>query len=294
MQQEGFTSVIIVNYNTKELTAACVQSLQAHFDPAAYEVIIVDNDSGDGSAAFLKNELTGVTVIGNKKNAGFGAANNLAAKTARGEYILFLNSDTLVKANVLKKFVDFYGSHAHLKPGVVGSPLMDTAGNVIHSFGNFPFPLRLLAGACKSKTETLKDAEQNYFAPTKIVVGADMFIKKSVFDEVGGFDENIFLYEEELELQYRLQQKGYTQFVINEKAIVHLEGQSSGNWFKRKNSFASICYVNKKHLPRWLYVFSRLRQVIYALIFFKNRKTTWKEKTSYLKLAVSGTGKSMD
>lgn len=286
MQKKGFTSVIIVNYNTKELTLNCVKSIQQHFNPSMYEVIIVDNDSSDGSAVYLRNELPQGIVIENKRNAGFGTANNIAAAKASGEYLLLLNSDTLVKDNVLDKLIGFYNKYAALKPGVVGTPLIDEAGKVIHSFGNFPFPLKLFTGPCKSKADTLKDAEQNYFTPTKIVVGADMFLKKSVFDEVGGFDENIFLYEEELELQYRLQQKGYTQFVINEKSIIHLEGQSSESWFKRKNSFVSLCYVNKKHLPYWVYILSRIRMVLYALIFFKNPKTTWKEKLDYLKLSI--------
>ena len=286
MHRIGFTSIIIVNYKTKELTVNCVRSMQAHFNPAMYEVIIVDNDSHDGSAAHFRKELPGAIVIESEKNIGFGSANNLGVKEASGEYILLLNSDTLVTANILEKFVSFYTSNSHLKPGVVGSPLIDEAGKVIHSFGNFPFPLKLFTGSCKSNAETLRDAEQHYFAPTKIVVGADMFIKRSVFDEVGGFDENIFLYEEELELQYRLQQKGYTQFVINERSIIHLEGQSSGSWFKRKSSFISLCYVNRKHLPYGWYIISRLRMILFALIFFKNPKTTWKEKAAYLKLSI--------
>lgn len=283
---KGYTSIIIVNYKTKELTVDCVRSIQQHFDNNAYEIIIVDNGSGDGSIDHLKNNLPGVTIIESQKNVGFGSANNMGAVKANGEYLLMLNSDTVIQGNILQKFVDFYSSHQDLKPGVVGSPLIDEAGNVIHSFGNFPYPLRLLAGTCKDKAGTLKDINENYFASTKIVVGADMFIKRYVFDEVNGFDENIFLYEEELELQYRLQKKGYTQFVINEKSIVHLEGKSSESWFKRKNSFLSLCYVNKKHLPYWLYILSRVRMVLYALIFFKNPATTWKEKTSYLKLSI--------
>jgi GT2 family glycosyltransferase len=286
MHQQGFTSVIIVNYKTKELTVNCVQSMQVHFNPALYEVIIVDNDSRDGSAAYLRKELPSAIIIESEKNIGFGSANNLGAQKASGEYILMLNSDTLVTANILDKFTSFYTSNSHLKPGVAGSPLIDEAGKVIHSFGNFPFPLRLLTGKCKSKADTLKDVEKNYFAPTKIVVGADMFIKRTVFEEAGGFDENIFLYEEELELQYRLQQKGYTQFVINEKSIIHLEGQSSDSWFKRRNSFISLCYVNKKHLPYGLYLLSRLRMILFAFIFFKNPRTSWKEKTDYLKLSI--------
>lgn len=284
--KKGFTSVIIVNYKTKELTAGCIRSLSAHFDPSLYEVIVVDNASGDDSVVYLRSLFPSVTVIASEKNIGFGSANNLAVKSAKGEYILLLNSDTIVKNNVLQQFTAFYSSQQQLKPGVVGTPLIDEKGNVIHSYGNFPFPLKLLTGTCKDNAATLKEAEGNYYAPTKIVVGADMFMGKAVFDELNGFDENIFLYEEELELQLRLQKAGYTQYIINEKAIVHLEGQSSESWFKRKCSFISLCYVNKKHLPYWLYLVSRVRMVLFALIFFKNPKTTWKEKLDYLKLSI--------
>lgn len=249
-------------------------------------MIVVDNASGDDSVPYLRRLFPGITVIAGEKNIGFGSANNLAAKSAEGEYILLLNSDTVVKSNILRQFTSFYAAHQHLKPGVVGSLLVDEKGNVIHSYGNFPFPLKLLTGTCKHKAATLKEAEQNYYAPTKIVVGADMFMGKAVFDELNGFDENIFLYEEELELQLRLQKAGYTQYIINERAIVHLEGQSSGNWFKRRASFISLCYVNKKHLPGWLYLVSRARMVLLALIFFKNPATTWKEKVNYLKLSI--------
>ena len=284
--KKGFTSVIIVNYKTKELTADCIKSLAACCEPSLYEVIIVDNDSGDGSAAYLKSLFPDILVIESEKNIGFGSASNLAVKKANGEYILLLNSDTVVKKNILSSFVEFYTAHKHLKPGVLGSLLIAEDGSIIHSYGNFPFPIKVLTNTGKNKTDTLKQIEENYYAPTKIVVGADMFMEKVVFDEFNGFDENIFLYEEELELQYRMYKKGYTAFIINEKAIVHLEGQSSASWFKRKNSFISLSYINKKHLPYWLYIISRLRMILFALIFFKNPKTTWREKEDYLKLAI--------
>ena len=284
--KKDFTSVIIVNYKTKELTADCIKSLAGCFDSLSYEVIVADNASGDGSAAYLKNLFPGITVIESEKNIGFGSANNRAVKKAAGEYILLLNSDTIVKKNILPAFIAFYKSYKHLKPGVAGSLLIAEDDSIIHSYGNFPFPIKMLTGPCKNKKDTLQEIEDNYFAPTKIVVGADMFMEKTVFDELNGFDENIFLYEEELELQYRMQKKGYTQFIINERAIVHLEGQSSESWFKRRNSFISLCYVNKKHLPYWLYILSRIRMTLYALIFFKNPKTTLPEKLKYLKLTV--------
>lgn len=286
--KKGFSSVIIVNYNTKELTANCIRSLFNCFEPGTYEIVIVDNASADGSAVYLKSLFPSIAIVENKKNLGFGTANNMGAAIAKGDFLLLLNSDTVVKYNILEKFVAFYESHRHLKPGVVGSLLLAEDGSIAHSYGSFPYPFTLLAGKEKDKQVTLKEAEQNYFAPTKIVVGAGMFIEKALFDSLNGFDENIFLYEEELELQWRLQKIGCTQFVINERGIVHLEGKSSENWFKRRCSFVSLCYVYKKHMPYWLYLFSRARMVVYAAAFFKNTKTSWKEKMDYLKLSITG------
>jgi GT2 family glycosyltransferase len=286
--KKGFVSVIIVNYNTKELTAACVQSLFDCVDAGTFEIIVVDNGSVDGSVPHLKNLFPSIIIIESGNNPGFGTANNAGAKIATGEFLLLLNSDTIVKYNILQKFVAFYETHRHLKPGVIGSLLLAEDGALAHSYGSFPFPFTWLAGKEKDKKVTLKEVEKNYFAPTKIVVGAGMFIEKALFGSLGGFDENIFLYEEELELQWRMQKLGCTQFVINERGIVHLEGKSSENWFKRKCSFLSLCYVYKKHMPYPLYLFSRARMALYAVAFFKNPRTSLKEKVEYLKLSIKG------
>jgi GT2 family glycosyltransferase len=275
--KKGFVSILIVNYKTKELTADCIRSLQLCCNPSSYEVIVIDNGSGDASVVYLKNLFSQATIIESEKNIGFGSANNVASKHANGEYI--------VTKDILPAFIKFYTEHKQLKPGVIGSLLIDEKGNVIHSGGKFSFPLRHFSFAKKNRS-TIDEIKQNYFGPVNVVVGADMFMEKAVFDSFGGFDENIFLYEEELELQYRMLLKGYTPFLINEKAIIHLEGKSSGNWFKRRCSFISLCYVYKKHLPHWLYSITRLRMILFAFIFFKNPKTSWKEKVDYLKLSI--------
>jgi hypothetical protein len=242
----------------------------------------------DGSVDYLQQQFPDITIIANPVNTGFGTANNTGVGNATGEFILLLNSDTIVTTNVVAKFVAFYETHRQLKLGVVGSLLLSETGAVVHSFGNFPYPLDSRFRKEGTKKDTERKIAQNYFAATDIVVGANMFMEKAVFDSFGGFDTNIFLYEEEMELQYRMQKSGYTSIVLNEKSIIHLEGKSSESFFKRKCSFISLCYIYKKHLPIHLYLFFRTKMILYALIFFKNPKTTWKEKVDYLELSITG------
>jgi len=282
--KKGFTSIIIVNYNTRELTRDCINAVVAHFTPLQYEIIVVDNHSADGSVAYLQQLFPFITVIANNKNHGFGTANNIGAASANGEYIFLLNSDTIVINNMLSKFVDFYNKNSHLNPGVLGSLLLSQDSEVVHSYGHFPYPLKQF-----TKSEEVENELMIHdFAPVDIIVGADMFMKQSVFELFGGFDTNIFLYEEELELQYRMQKSGYPSLLLNEKGIIHLEGKSSGSFFKRKCSFISLCYIYKKHLPWYGYLFCRIKMCVYALIFFKNSRTTWQEKVAYLKLSLTG------
>lgn len=282
--KKGFTSIIIVNYNTRELTRDCINAVKVHFTPLLYEIIVVDNNSADGSVEYLQHLFPFITVIANDKNHGFGTANNMGVARAIGEYILLLNSDTIVINNVLLKFVNFYTKNGHLNPGVLGSLLLSQDMEVVHSFGDFPYPLKRFTKG----TQVQHELVVNHYTAVDIIVGADMFMKKAVFDLFGGFDANIFLYEEELELQYRMQKSGYPSLLLNEKGIIHLEGKSSGSFFKRKCSFISLCYIYKKHLPWYGYLFCRIRMTVYALLFFKNPRTGWQEKVAYLKLSFTG------
>lgn len=282
--KKGFTSIIIVNYNTRELTRDCIKAVKAHFTPLLYEIIVVDNHSADGSVEYLQQLFPFITVIANDKNHGFGTANNIGVARAIGEYIFLLNSDTIVINNVLSKFVNFYTKNGHSNPGVLGSLLLSQDNEVVHSYGDFPYPLQQFA---KGK-QVQRELAIHYFTRVDIIVGADMFMKKAVFELFGGFDTNIFLYEEELELQYRLQKSGYPSLLLNEKGIIHLEGKSSDSFFKRKCSFISLCYIYKKHLPWYMYLFYRIKMTVYALIFFKNPRTSWQEKVAYLKLSITG------
>ncbi len=283
-----FTSIIIVNYNTKELTADCIRSVKKYVAPLGYEIIVVDNASADGSVDYLRRLFPGVLVISNDQNLGFGYANNIGAAKATGDYLFFLNSDTILLDDIVGRFINFYKQHPDKKIAAVGSLMISPEHTLVNSFGDFTPALkrRVNTPAFKQNAKSIQYIGKNYFAETDIVVGANMFMEKKVFDAFKGFDTNIFLYEEELEFQYRMKKSGLTSFILNEQTIIHLEGQSSPSYFKRKCSFLSLCYIYKKHLPYPIYLFTRLQQIIYAMIFFKNPRTSWLEKMAYLKLSI--------
>lgn len=132
-------SVIIVNFNTKELTRNCLKSVFEKTKGINFEVIVSDNGSTDGSIQMIKSEFPEVILIENNANLGFGAANNRALKIARGKYVFYLNSDTLLLNNAVKIFFDYWEtSEDKEKLGALGCWLQDENGNTIHSGGKFP------------------------------------------------------------------------------------------------------------------------------------------------------------
>lgn len=285
---EILVSVIIVNYNTKFLTRDCIISLYKHLTNHTFEIIVVDNNSSDGSVELFNSEIPEVRVIKSDMNYGFGIANNIGVSYSKGRYILLLNSDTIINKDIIDIYLKFLRRYKIQSFGVLGSLLISYDNKIVHSFGTFPFFLRNKIRNYRflSDDKIFQQLEKSFYAQVDVVVGASMFIERSVYEQFGGFDANIFLYEEELELQFRMRLNGFKSFIINEKAVVHLEGQSSNNYFKRKQSFLSLCYIMKKHLNGYLYLVFRVKWIIFAIIFFKNPRISLHEKFQYLKLTI--------
>src|SRR5574344_324590 len=131
-------SIIIVSYNTCPLLYACLRSVYEHTAGVSYEVIVVDNKSNDGSAQMVARDFPQVHMIVNEKNIGFGAANNRGLDGARGKYIFYLNSDTILLNNAVKAFFDYFEAHDGERLGALGCNLTGRDGRVIHSCGTFP------------------------------------------------------------------------------------------------------------------------------------------------------------
>lgn len=221
-------SIIIVNYNTFDLIKDCISSIYKYCAQNAIELIIVDNNSPDRNIEKVTDFYPDVKLVQNKINNGFGTANNLGATFAKGEYLFFLNPDTIFLNNALKYFIRFV-QNEKLRVGAVGSILLSEDLTVNASYSkNFTSYLEdvfsgILNKFLKRNTKSNDFLKESYMK-VSWVSGADLFLKKSVFNEIGGFDENFFMYYEENDLQRRILQQGYNNYVIDGPKIIHFEG----------------------------------------------------------------------
>lgn len=223
-------SVIIVNYNTCALTAACIDSVWEQTKGLDCEVILVDNASTDGSRETFTNRQD-IHYIYSEENLGFGRANNLGYAAAQGEHIFLLNSDTLLRNNAIKLLSDYLDS-APADVGCVGCVLQNADRQPIHSFGDFPTPqscwqqTKEAYGLCPMQPHNQPLPTDTYPKEVDYITGAALMIRRTVIEQYGLFDADFFMYWEETELQRRYARHGVRRMVINTPAIVHLVGAS--------------------------------------------------------------------
>ncbi len=278
-------SIIITSYNTREVLTACLESVVKYTKGITYEIIIVDNGSKDGSIERIKElekKYSQLKLIDVKENIGFGKANNLGAKNAQGEYLLLLNSDTLVFDNAIKESVDAIKKIPQC--GVFSCKLLNADKSVQASGGHFPnfgnvFAWQFFIDDLPFVGQTISSFHpqiSSYNRNRKMdwVTGAFMIIPKKVFDEVGGFDEKIFMYTEEMELCFRLKKLGYKTIYHVNPSLIHLGGASGGSVLALTSEIKNMIYFWKKHKPSWqlpfiqLFFFcgSLLRLLIFGII----------------------------
>lgn len=225
-------SVIIVNYNTTDLTLACIASVYKHTLQNSIEVILVDNASPDQSITNGTQIYPDLKLILNPTNSGFGSACNRGIEIAAGDYIFLLNSDALLISDAINTFFNFMERSENSNVACCGGALIQPDGRAQVSYGNFPsiaagfsalgpaifyktfYDRRLSAGV-----KIYKEHPYN----VDYISGADMFIRSSALKETGNFDEDFFLYFEETELSYRLYKRGYKSMVLPAVKIIHLE-----------------------------------------------------------------------
>lgn len=252
-------SVIIINYNTRQMTSECVDSVIVHTTGLEYEIILVDNASSDGSKEFFKNDPR-VKYIYSTLNRGFGVGNNIGAKNACGKYLFLLNSDTLLQNNAIKMLFDF--SENQTRPCVCGAWLLDRKGNP--NVSEVAFPHMTVAEFIKSRFIKPCRFNSSEIQQVDVVCGADMFMPKELFDNIGGFDESIFMYGEEVEMQYRMSKIGVPRFVIPGPGIIHF-GKGSPTCAST-NHFRSHFFFLKKHMSTFNYYCARTFYVLYFTI----------------------------
>lgn len=243
MQNSNKLSVIIVNYASKRYIAACISSLCDKIGADKLEIIIVNNDQQE-NLDFLA-QYPNVIVINLAKNIGFGAANNVGAQKATGKYILFLNPDTVIETATVDVALEKMEQDSAL--GMLGFKLVDADKNIQRwSFGQKDISLQSLImenlSIFKNK-QTATDKEEFAW-----VSGAAFMISKQLFSQIGGFDENFFLYYEDVDLCRRVKKEGKKIQFSTDIVVAHFGGGSHSDKNKQKvDYFLSQDYYFKKH-----------------------------------------------
>lgn len=258
-------SVIILTFNTQKLTSDCVkfliQNYKNNIENNDIEVIVADNSSKDNTVSTIK-KIKEIKVVENKENFGFAKGNNLGVKASKGKYLLFLNSDVEVRDNGFLKMIEFMDEN--LKIGVLGAKLTNVDGSSQPSCGNFYTLLNLIFMLFGFNSRMRKSPE----AIQKVdwVSGASLMIRRDLFENLKGFDENFFMYIEDMELCFRVKKAGFLTYSYPNIKLIHKELGSSGNrGFAILNIYRGILYFYKKHRI-FMYPFVKILLSLKALI----------------------------
>lgn len=288
-------SIIIVNFNTDEYVRDCLISIQENLTLSDYEIIVVDNNSPNRSIEKLITEFKNVEFILLNKNKGFGSGCNTGFLQSKGEYILFLNPDIKVKKDSIEKLIDNYKTDKNI--GIVSGLLMDEGNKISYSFNSFPdlsWEIKEAYGICLERTikSLLNRSEIKNKVPFEVdwFHGACILIRRDIFESVNGFDENIFLYYEDVDLQKRIKELGFKIVCIPSAEFYH-QGESSisdDNLFDtyHRNMHISKMYYYKKNnmelkllIIRILYIFGAVVKSMSLFI----RPSMWGNLLSRLK-----------
>jgi GT2 family glycosyltransferase len=263
-------SIIIVNWNVKPLLEKALLAIQKYPPSAAYEVLVVDNASADGSIEMVRDKFPGVTAIANQRNLGFAGGNNVALKLARGNIILLLNPDTEVQAGALQTYIDFFKNHTHA--GAVGVKLLNSDGSLQRSCKSFPSWRTLLWSALFldvlfPKSKLFGEYEMTYWDQDneRLVdqpMGAALGVRKEVVDKIGLMDEQFYMYFDEVDWCYRIKKAGYEIWFTPIASIIHHWGKSTGQAQLNMN------WHWYQSLYRYLSKNSRLPKFLTAVLFF--------------------------
>lgn len=229
-------SVIIVNYNVKYFLEQCLLSVQKAMKGIDGEIIVVDNNSVDGSVEMVRKKFPGVKLIANPVNEGFSKANNKAISLSQAEYVLLLNPDTLVEEDTFSKIISFADSHPDA--GAVGVKMIDGTGKFLpESKRGLPTPsvaFYKISGLAKlfPHSRTFGKYHLSYLNKDEthsidVLSGAFMLIRKSVLDKIGLLDEDYFMYGEDIDISYRINKAGYKNYYFPGTSIIHYKGEST-------------------------------------------------------------------
>ncbi len=280
-------SIVIVNFHTEKYLAACLSSLFVDNAKVNFEVILVDNGSDPQALSSLKKKFPQIKLLSPRTNPGFGKANNLGAKSARGKYLLFLNPDTLVPPDTISTVLTAVKDLPHL--GAYSCQLRFADSSIQPTGGYFPTLPRLFSWQIFSDFPPFSyfirpvhlraSAFTKAFSPDWLQ-GAFLLIPRLAFSKIGGFDEQIFMYAEDIDICLRLKQAGLNIYYQPAPFITHLQSKASSSSFALLSEIDGIKYLVKKYLPTWQYPLanliiktgSLLRFLIFGIILADDQK----------------------
>jgi len=309
-----YVSIIIVSWNTRELLRKCLNSIYSETKGITFEIFVVDNASSDKSVEMVAKEFPEVNLISNEKNLGFGRASNQAIKRCAGEYVLFLNPDTIILDKAIIKILNFMENHPNV--GAAGPKTLYPNRTLQISWAKFPrlwtvFTTNVSMGVVlwwwglfqkrSKKRLTMGNSDswlEDLFHPKQVEVlyGEFIMTKKSILEQIGGFPEERFMYEEETDLCYRISKAGWEIWLVPESQIIHYGRQSIKqlpNFTKKEVDWyiTGRSWFFRKYYGIWksvaFHIFncinSLFKLVLYQIMYFfnSNRRTRIKERLKW-------------
>ncbi|MFN0159027.1 MAG: glycosyltransferase family 2 protein [Bacteroidota bacterium] len=253
----NMVSVILVNYNGEGYLRKCLRSIDDHAEGVPYEVVVVDNASTDGSREIIRREFPDVTLIESDDNSGFSRGNSLGAQNASGKYLLFLNTDAYFIENSMKVLAGYMEEHATV--AAVGPVLVFEDGRFQLSAGKLPnvwveFTDKIVYTLDRQGRGTLSGIFRWLFRHTQRtgwITGACMMVRRSAFEQIGGFDEKMFMYYEDKDICKRIAEAGWQVVYYTGTTVVHLLGGSAASLqhgLVNRRYRTSQVYYYQKHL----------------------------------------------
>jgi len=276
-------SVIIVNYNVKDLLRKCLQSVFDFQKDLSFEVMVIDNDSEDRSTSMVRGTFPHARLFENKRNLGFSAACNQGIRKSRGQYILLLNPDTEFTSGGIGKMIEFMDAHPQV--GICGPQMIDPQGKIHFSCRSFPSYLtaissgqsilnRLFPHNPLSRKYLLKDQNRSQKKEVDWVSGSCLLTKREVVERIGLLDELFFMYVEDVDFCYRTKKAGFLIYYFPEVMIIHHIGKSTEKrklLMKVEHHRSMYHFYRKHHHPNVL-----LKGTVFLGIWIRLWFTAWR------------------
>ncbi|MFD2908141.1 glycosyltransferase family 2 protein [Flavobacterium ardleyense] len=290
-------SVIILNYNVRYFLEQCVLSVEKALVGIDGEIIVIDNNSPDDSCAMMKDKFPHIKLIENKENSGFPKGNNIGVAEAKGEYLCILNPDTIVAEDTFTKFLKT--ENWQLNTGIVGCKLIDGSGKFLpESKRGVPTPwvaftkifglYKVFPNSSCFNQYYAQHLSENETGKVAILVGAFMVLKRGLYLQVGGFDENCFMYSDDIDLSYMISKSGKSNYYFHETSVIHYKGESTvrdGIYMKRFREAMQFFY--KKHFKKsWFFdVMMQVGSFVFSLVKKSQQKQEIRSISEYIVLS---------